>query len=938
MLRHLTLCVTVAAALQTQPAVAAPASEDAPVPVSAADAARRLGLDLVRDRARFVPELARLLHGTPVGQQPPFDPLVEPEAGAPALAPVLVPVPLSADLWSQAVFRRQVTTADLIEAIMADREAALLARGLAGLDDETLEFLADASDLVALLYERGAAAFAAFGASLFIRADRIVPPGGAAAEPLWEAVVGERVRDARRFVAALFTRSRGRLAYLYDIIAALDPPRAAFALGTWIADADVRRERFRALATLCVRSYPDWRLEATPFVRPPNDLSFMLMRVRVGPSGAPAPPASRAFWREAFDSSSLTLTDRQLSGLDDDTSEPIDAAWLAEIATGDLFGRGDRLDQFAYGQRAFARASAQARADALVAVRAFPRQRMLLLTLERMGIRAPEVLATAARQAARLAVGDASRTFWRLAQVQSALAILARLHAGGTIDTSTAESLVTSLLGVAVDEGRYRGAIAGWIEEELAPHLPEGETIDDRITAGLGGPAPADAAPRVAWEGQEYLLDFAQAETRRLRAVRDRQGGLPLALAVDLNRNARRLRASTLTTAALDEIVIALSAIADTFHAAPNGAVADSLPPGVGRPRDGPRALADAVREAERLARGGEARRAARLAPPLLEVVDEVAGTALLSLAYAVHLGAPDGAPLLADNVALRHDFGFSHPDAEMRARTPWAVPRQNVQPGVPWHVSGSVLGLNIALAPLVLRRIRLDRVADVPRLRSTAREAFSVSVALMEPGTLCDADRDFIAAAVARGRARVDALADGEEDLATITGVLGLDGWRQRAIDWTVDHEPARLPSAFSLVELLALGGAAERDLSAWGATGLHLEGCACSRMVAPRHWRLLAGRPQSPFLVLALADLNLRVALSLAELGLPAALARPVLAAAVQDFIDEAGPSDYNDWLTLARAAQALSLERIEDYVASAAAVDGPLVPIAESLASQP
>ena len=107
---------------------------------------------------------------------------------------------------------------------------------------------------------------------------------------------------------------------------------------------------------------------------------------------------------------------------------------------------------------------------------------------------------------------------------------------------------------------------------------------------------------------------------------------------------------------------------------------------------------------------------------------------------------------------------------------------------------------------------------------------------------------------------------------------------------------------------------------------------------MVAPRHWRLLAGRPQSPFLVLALADLNLRVALSLAELGLPAALARPVLAAAVQDFIDEAGPSDYNDWLTLARAAQALSLERIEDYVASAAAVDGPLVPIAESLASRP
>jgi hypothetical protein len=252
--------------------------------------------------------------------------------------------------------------------------------------------------------------------------------------------------------------------------------------------------------------------------------------------------------------------------------------------------------------------------------------------------------------------------------------------------------------------------------------------------------------------------------------------------------------------------------------------------------------------------------------------------------------------------------------------------------------VSGSVLGLDIALGSLVLRRIRLDRVAEVPRLRSNEREAFSVSVALMEPRLLRDADRDAIAAAIARGRGRVEALAHGEEDLEALTGVLALDGWRRRAIGWMIDHEPERLSSAFSLVELLLLGGAIPRDLSAWGSAALHLEGCACSRMVAPRQWRLLAGRPQTPFLVVALADLNLRVALSLAELRLPAALARPVLAAAVQDFVDEVGPSDYADWLTLARAAQSLALERIEDYVAAAAAVDGPLVPVADSLASRP
>jgi hypothetical protein len=81
MLRHLTLCLTVAAALQPPPAAAEPASEDAPVPAAAMVAARRLGLDLMRDRARFVPELARLLHGPPNGQRPPHDPLFEPGPG-----------------------------------------------------------------------------------------------------------------------------------------------------------------------------------------------------------------------------------------------------------------------------------------------------------------------------------------------------------------------------------------------------------------------------------------------------------------------------------------------------------------------------------------------------------------------------------------------------------------------------------------------------------------------------------------------------------------------------------------------------------------------------------------------------------------------------------------------------------------------------------------
>jgi hypothetical protein len=71
----------------------------------------------------------------------------------------------------------------------------------------------------------------------------------------------------------------------------------------------------------------------------------------------------------------------------------------------------------------------------------------------------------------------------------------------------------------------------------------------------------------------------------------------------------------------------------------------------------------------------------------------------------------------------------------------------------------------------------------------------------------------------------------------------------------------------------------------------------------------------------------LPLNVAVVLHNLHLPAVLARPVLAAAMQDFVDATNPTDGNDWLTLARAAQAIDRARFEDYIASATA-DGPLV----------
>ena len=90
------------------------------------------------------------------------------------------------------------------------------------------------------------------------------------------------------------------------------------------------------------------------------------------------------------------------------------------------------------------------------------------------------------------------------------------------------------------------------------------------------------------------------------------------------------------------------------------------------------------------------------------------------------------------------------------------------------------------------------------------------------------------------------------------------------------------------------------------------------------------MARRPQLGLTAAVVGDLNLHVAVMLKQLQLPAALARVILGAAAQDFIDSVRPTDPGDWLTLVRSARTLPRERMEDYVAAATA-SGPLIPVA-------
>ena len=130
-------------------------------------------------------------------------------------------------------------------------------------------------------------------------------------------------------------------------------------------------------------------------------------------------------------------------------------------------------------------------------------------------------------------------------------------------------------------------------------------------------------------------------------------------------------------------------------------------------------------------------------------------------------------------------------------------------------------------------------------------------------------------------------------------------------------------------------LGGGVVSDVHGWGTAMTPVWGCLCGRMPAPNAWRLVTGRPQAGVLGTSVPDVMLNVAAGLHELDLPAGVAKSVLSTAMQQFVDTVQPNDGNDWLALVRGALSITRERFEDFVAAAAAVGGPLVPVTAAAA---
>ena len=848
-----------------------------PLPVPATELAKSLGLD-PGDRSQLLISIVRLVFDAPDGlsveDQKRRTTLMAQLRASPSARGDRVPLPLDVSIWRETLLPRPTDGREIAAAIFSDRSTALLYHGLAALDDDTLGWLGPDRDTL-LHLRRHAGVFTAFGRSIKVRGTRVAVPGGARAEAVWTAVVGADPARAGAFVQRLI-RGNGRLAWLYDTVQHLDPNRQRFVFGPDLTEAE-QIDRLRRLLTVFEAAAPEWQMPERPFVRPTLDPSLVLSLVLAKPDGTLLGPNSRRIWEAVFREDAAALTAAGTSTDAEGDNAPLEPAWLARRISlvPSTIGKR-RLETFLFGQRVFSDPPRD-EATLLSALRgaaAFP---ALALTLERIGITRAAAHASAARLAAALnAIGSADWRRVSIAEFQSALAIIDRATRMNGLGRESAAALVSSLtaLPVSIEYG-FGSAFRKWLQLELARALPlhadSAEPMEEAVLfACAGGTENPRPLETVEWEGRRYGLNPAAGELKRLRLIRLRQRATIRGVA----------RAAT----SLDARLAAVAGTTDGTQLPMEQALAETL----------------------------------------------------TSIAYAAYLGEAEGAAASAGDVAHRHDFGFAEGSASGQSAA-WRIPREERSDRRGWRLVGSLLGLDVALARLALRHLDTSDMPGEPTTTTADRTSFMLTAALMSPLARANEARDEIAAAISRGRTRVAALPNDRSELEAVAEDAGLSEWRREAIGWTAEHEPHTLVSRFSLVELFWLGSqrsTSSRALDGWGTATFMLDGCLCLRMPDRTPWESRTGRAATGHLATRGADVAMRVAEVLAELGLPGALAPAIVAYAMQDVVDLAQPAFFDDWGAFQRTARDLPRDRVIDYI-SAVAADGVLIPLSSDSA---
>ena len=267
----------------------------------------------------------------------------------------------------------------------------------------------------------------------------------------------------------------------------------------------------------------------------------------------------------------------------------------------------------------------------------------------------------------------------------------------------------------------------------------------------------------------------------------------------------------------------------------------DCTPPGVPPAPNARRAAEEGDRRARAATSAARTRSAPRAsAEPLVELSDSAArGGAALDCLCRRHRRSRRHGPARRRRLACATISGSARRTPRRARGAVGRAARRKCTPGVPWHVSGSLLGLDIGAraaraAAAELRARPRGAEAHVERARHLRAQRLAA-----EPVRLCATP---IAIAIADGdrhaAARRVAALDGDgAGAGRVADELSMEGWRRRARALDAD---ARAGSR--RVDVFADRGAGARRRprrpisTRWGMAMLGVDGCVCSRLDARR------------------------------------------------------------------------------------------------------
>ena len=885
------------------------------------------GVPGLTDPAVAIPAFIRAVHILPQKTRtdiPAMFRLVSAGAKGTTTAADRIPLPLTADWWSSNVLRQRQQPNGLAAAILTNRRAAFIYLGLASLDDETLAYFSAHPASITAMNDRAAGTFGQWGRSVHIEQGRVQVPGGDGASAIWQEVVGEAPTDPDRFFHALMSRDGGRLACFYDAVTHLDRDRQAFALAAGQGANRVGRVKdlYSSVAsTGTILTDGDW-----PVVRHPFGPAAVLRQVRVDDGGRMKGPAGEAFWEAAIHEDASRCPKAGAAGA------PADAAWLVErVERQPLELRGHWVAAIAFAQRVFGAAGAKELPSACEAVNAFPHSDGLLLSLERAGFTSPADYAAMLEFSRRLWAGvDRKAAVIRTAQVEGIVQVLQEAVAVRALPRDRAREMLLSMAKLPSDSGPDSilspGVFGRWMRRTLLPGVcPEAGAADACLLhLASGDGATGGITKPVEWEEDRYRVDLGAATAVRLERVRRVQRATRIEDALNLVAAAGLLQGARAGAAELERAAVIVKAVSPALTL--NGQ------PLFGHGATPVQQMLDRVLEG--LDAKSTEKTRAEAAAVLQDVADVALADALVSFAYAMAIGEPDDAALMAGNPARGHLF-----DSTIGPATePWHLPEEVQALDRSWLVEGSILHLRTVYSKSWLRRLSIHDPGEAVRPDPQDVRVFGETVKAFTPFNLTDAGRDAIVAAIRRGRSRVAALIGSPAEFWKAAREAGLGEWRCRAALWAASRPvDARGPVApgpagyFSLAELMWLGvpDAPAEVIDAWGVATRPIDGALSVRMPRATTWEDYEGPRGVGQLATQMADVHLAVAEVLADMKLPAVLAPDIAAQAGWDVMTAARMAHRNDWYALVRAAQAIPRDRFLDYISALTAI-GPLVPL--------